>query len=139
MDFATKGKVIAGCNWLMAGAGIATSVYVFALIFSVPPDVEPNLQSFPAAETQPAPVTATAAPKITATVPQPAQSATPARTQAAPRPMPQAPAAQVQGQAQGQAQGNVNSSSDAPHVRHPGTPQPALNPATIPPGLGKDF
>jgi hypothetical protein len=132
MDFTTKGKLIAGCNWLMAGAGIITSIYVFALIFSVPPDIEPTLSvALAGAETQPPPASVAPAPKITATVPQPVQPSARAGAQLAARPGIQIPAREPQ-------KGAVDS-SEAPHAKHPGTPQPALNPATIPPGLGKDF
>jgi hypothetical protein len=38
MEFAAKGRLIAAANWAIAGIGAAIAVYVFAFIFSVPPD-----------------------------------------------------------------------------------------------------
>jgi len=40
MEFTAKGRLIAVCNWTIACIGAAISVYVFAFIFSVPPDAE---------------------------------------------------------------------------------------------------
>lgn len=59
MDFLSRDRLIAGCNWLMVGTGVVWSVFVFTRMLSVPsePTWTPSLVADvgPAGASVPAP------------------------------------------------------------------------------------
>jgi hypothetical protein len=156
MNFTQKGRLAAGCNWAMAGTAVVFTGYVFVQLFSVPPQSAAARTSIPVPAAAvlppaPAPAPATAAstpagptggiaprPAGTASVVPPAGAVQPAPT-AGTQGSPVAPAAASRTAGVPQTGKDLEAVWGTRVYQAPAVPIPALNPHTLPPGVGKDF
>ena len=136
MNFSHKGKLAAGCNWAMAITAVGFSGYVFVQLFSVPPQSAVARISIPIPAAAPAKL---GAPAAVASVPARAVAPPAATT---PTPAPVAAQSRTESPAAASAAAErrrLETQWGGPIRTAPAVPIPALNPHTLPPGVGKDF